>query len=176
MLVTIRARAPPTSTCEPLDSRLVPGSPPARVAAKASPSRPACTPYPPATARRTADLPLGRIATSDEVGAVRRFCYLGNWIRQRLAGHSDEERSLTYAGIDPLVVPAGEAVGASSPARYEGTIRLRRIVDGERTLIEWPVVLETAAGDDEPSDAGTAPSHPETAAPSRSRQRRLAQD
>ena len=23
----------------------------------------------------------------DEVGAVRRFCYLGNWIRQRLAGH-----------------------------------------------------------------------------------------
>ena len=26
----------------------------------------------------------------DEVGAVRRFCYLGNWIRQRLAGHSDE--------------------------------------------------------------------------------------
>ena len=28
----------------------------------------------------------------DEVGAVRRFCYLGNWIRQRLAGHSDEAR------------------------------------------------------------------------------------
>ena len=26
----------------------------------------------------------------DEVGAVRRFCYLGNWVRQRLAGHSDE--------------------------------------------------------------------------------------
>ena len=25
----------------------------------------------------------------DEVGAVRRFCYLGNWVRQRLAGHSD---------------------------------------------------------------------------------------
>src|SRR5439155_5389127 len=27
----------------------------------------------------------------DEAGAVRQFCYLGNWIRQRLAGHS-----LTY--------------------------------------------------------------------------------
>jgi hypothetical protein len=26
----------------------------------------------------------------DEVGAVRRFCYLGNWIRQRLAGHSTQ--------------------------------------------------------------------------------------
>jgi len=35
----------------------------------------------------------------DEVCAVRRFCYLGNWVRQRLAGHSDEGHSLTYAGI-----------------------------------------------------------------------------
>ena len=33
----------------------------------------------------------------DEIGAVRRFCYLGNWVRQRLAGHSDEGHSLTYA-------------------------------------------------------------------------------
>jgi len=31
----------------------------------------------------------------DEVGAVRRFCYLGNWIRQRLAGHSDDAHVLT---------------------------------------------------------------------------------
>jgi hypothetical protein len=43
----------------------------------------------------------------DEVGAVRRFCYLGNWVRQRLAGHSDEAHSLTYAGIEPLPFPAG---------------------------------------------------------------------
>ena len=27
----------------------------------------------------------------DEVGAVRRFCYLGNWVRQRLAGHSGRQ-------------------------------------------------------------------------------------
>jgi len=26
----------------------------------------------------------------DEIGAVRRFCYLGTRVRQRLAGHSDE--------------------------------------------------------------------------------------
>ena len=47
----------------------------------------------------------------DEVGAVRRFCYLGNWIRQRLAGHSDEAHSLTYAGIEPLPFPAGLVSG-----------------------------------------------------------------
>ena len=43
----------------------------------------------------------------DEVGAVRRFCYLGNWIRQRLAGHSDAGHSLTYAGIEPFPFPPG---------------------------------------------------------------------
>ena len=43
----------------------------------------------------------------DEIGAVRRFCYLGNWVRQRLAGHSDEGHSLTYAGIEPLPFPSG---------------------------------------------------------------------
>src|SRR6476660_9937426 len=34
----------------------------------------------------------------DEVGAVRRFCYLGSSVRQRLAAHSDAAHSLTYAG------------------------------------------------------------------------------
>ena len=42
----------------------------------------------------------------DEVGAVRRFCYRGNWIRQRLGGHSDKQRLLCYVGIDPLKFPA----------------------------------------------------------------------
>jgi Polyketide cyclase / dehydrase and lipid transport len=40
----------------------------------------------------------------DEVGAVRRFCYLGNWVRQRLAAHSDEAHLLTYAGIRAAAV------------------------------------------------------------------------
>ena len=31
----------------------------------------------------------------DEVGAVRRFCYLHNWVRQRLVAHSDDDHSLT---------------------------------------------------------------------------------
>ena len=42
----------------------------------------------------------------DEVGAVRRFCYLGNWVRQRFAGYSDEGHALTYAGIEPLPFPS----------------------------------------------------------------------
>ena len=86
----------------------------------------------------------------DEVGAIRRFNYQGNWIRQRLVRHSDEQHLLTYAGIDPLAFPSGEAAGAPSPVRYEGTIQLHRIVDGDRTFIEWPVKLDTAAGEEEP--------------------------
>jgi Polyketide cyclase / dehydrase and lipid transport len=79
----------------------------------------------------------------DEVGAVRRFCYRGNWIRQRLGGHSDKQRLLSYVGIDPLKFPAGLAAETPSPAVYEGALHLLRIVDGERTFIEWSVALDT---------------------------------
>ena len=51
----------------------------------------------------------------DEVGAVRRFCYLGNWIRQRLAGHSDEAHTLTYAGIEPLPFPSESQPDVPAP-------------------------------------------------------------
>ena len=56
----------------------------------------------------------------DEVGAVRRFCYLGNWIRQRLAGHSDEAHSLTYAGIEPLPFPAEADAGRARADALSG--------------------------------------------------------
>ena len=85
----------------------------------------------------------------DEVGAVRRFCYLGNWVRQRLAGHSDETHSLTYAGIDPLAFPPHLVDDAPASARYEGTMHLLPVVEGNRTFIEWFVTLETAPGDDD---------------------------
>jgi hypothetical protein len=84
----------------------------------------------------------------DEVGAIRRFCYLGLWVRQRLAGHSDMAHSLTYAGIEPLPFPPELAPQAVSPVRYEGTMSLREITEGNRTLIEWSVVLDA-----EPEDA-----------------------
>jgi Polyketide cyclase / dehydrase and lipid transport len=53
----------------------------------------------------------------DEIGAVRRFCYLGNWVRQRLAGHSDEGHTLTYAGIEPLPFPSGLVHDAPASGR-----------------------------------------------------------
>ena len=86
----------------------------------------------------------------DEVGAVRRFNYQGNWIRQRLVRHSDEQHLLTYAGIDPIAFPGNTATETPSPTRYEGTIQLHRIVDGDRTFIEWPVILDPAPGEEEP--------------------------
>ena len=83
----------------------------------------------------------------DEVGAIRRFCYLGTWVRQRLAQHSDPQHLLTYAGIEPLPF-FGEVAEPPSPVRYEGTIRLAEISDGGRTFIEWWVDLDTAPGDE----------------------------
>ncbi len=85
----------------------------------------------------------------DEVGAVRRFCYLGLWVRQRLAGHSDQQHALTYAGIEPLPFPPGLAPDAPAPTRYEGTMHLLPVVEGDRTFIEWSVKLDTAPGDAE---------------------------
>jgi hypothetical protein len=82
----------------------------------------------------------------DEVGAIRRFCYLGNWVRQRLAAHSDDRHLLTYAGIEPLPFPA-ELAEEHGPVRYQGTMRLREIVEGNRTFIEWSVALDTPPQD-----------------------------
>jgi hypothetical protein len=83
----------------------------------------------------------------DEVGAIRRFCYLGNRVRQRLAGHSDVEHTLTYAGIEPLPFPSDLLLEAPAPTRYEGTMHLLGVVEGNRTFIEWSVKLDTAPED-----------------------------
>ncbi len=79
----------------------------------------------------------------DEVGAIRRFLYGGNWTRQRLAAHSDEQRSLTYVGVDAFTFPTGVLDEAPAPAPYEGTMHLLPVVDGNRTFIEWSVTLHT---------------------------------
>jgi hypothetical protein len=85
----------------------------------------------------------------DEVGAIRRFCYLGNWVRQRLAVHSDADYLLTYAGLEPLLFPSSDTPEAVSPTGYEGTMHLTRITEGDRTLIEWSVTLDPAPQDAE---------------------------
>lgn len=78
----------------------------------------------------------------DEVGAVRRFRYAGEWMRQRLAAHSDTDRSFTYAGMEQFHFPAKEGAGIPAPVDYEGTLRLAPIVDGDRTFVEWSVAFE----------------------------------
>lgn len=86
----------------------------------------------------------------DEVGAVRRFRYGRNWLRQRLSMHSDEGRSLTYVGVEPFAYPADTSSESPAPVRYEGTIHVLPIVDGARTLIEWSVAFDAAPSDVEP--------------------------
>ena len=86
----------------------------------------------------------------DEVGAVRRFKYGDNWIRQRLSDHSDEARSLSYVGMELFAFPGGRMDDPPSPIRYEGTIYLLPIVDDNRTFIEWPVTLHAAPDEEEP--------------------------
>jgi Polyketide cyclase / dehydrase and lipid transport len=84
----------------------------------------------------------------DEVGVVRRFCYLGHWIRQRLTAHSDADCSFTYAGMDPFPFPAQDgATAVPAPVEYEGTLRLRPIIDRDQTFIEWFVVFDSPARD-----------------------------
>ncbi|MBS0245282.1 MAG: SRPBCC family protein [Proteobacteria bacterium] len=83
----------------------------------------------------------------DEEGAVRRFCYRGLWVRQRLTRHSDRERTFSYAGLEPLPFPKALAPDAAplTPVSYEGTLHVRPVTDGERTFVEWSVALDAAA-------------------------------
>lgn len=83
--------------------------------------------------------------SGDEVGAVRRFCYAGHWIRQRLVAHSDAQHAFTYVGLEPLPFPQGRVADAPAPALYEGTLRLQEIVDGARTFVEWSVTMDSDA-------------------------------
>ena len=82
----------------------------------------------------------------DEVGAVRRFCYGGSWIRQRLTAHSDAERYFRYAGLEPFPYP-GHSTDSVAAIDYAGTLRITPIVDGDRAFVEWFVDYECPAAD-----------------------------
>jgi len=85
----------------------------------------------------------------DEIGAVRRFCYGGTWIRQRLTAHSDDKRTFSYAGLDPFRFPT---TGEQAPAaiEYSGTLRLAPITEGDRTFAEWSVEFDCVPEDAAP--------------------------
>jgi ketosteroid isomerase-like protein len=78
----------------------------------------------------------------DEIGAVRRFCYRGSWLRQRLTDHSDAKRSFSYSGMEPFQFPAQDATHAPAAVDYTGTLRLTPIIDSDRTFIEWYVEFD----------------------------------
>ena len=78
----------------------------------------------------------------DEVGAVRRFRYGAMWLRQRLAGHSDADRSFTYAGMERFHFPDKKGEDAPAPVAYQGTLRLTPIIDGDRAFVEWFVEFD----------------------------------
>lgn len=89
----------------------------------------------------------------DEVGAVRRFCYAGFWIRQRLTEHSDAERYFSYAGLEAFPFPSPGPNGTPAAIDYAGTLRLTPIVDDDRTFIEWFVDFDCPMSDVEPWSA-----------------------
>lgn len=82
----------------------------------------------------------------DEVGAIRRFCYLGNWIRQRLIDHSDRQHTLTYAGLEALPYPqddGNQTPGRGQPHSHRMVGRPRYRTCGRRSLADVVCVLDS---------------------------------
>ena len=74
----------------------------------------------------------------DQVGAVRRVTTERGIIRQILLVHSDLERSYTYALCDPPPFPV---------RNYVATIRVARVVEGNRAFVEWWATFDCASED-----------------------------
>lgn len=64
----------------------------------------------------------------DQVSAVRRVHTAERIIRQVLLGHSDLERSYTYAFCEPIPFPV---------RNYVATIRVAPVGDGGQAFVEW---------------------------------------
>jgi hypothetical protein len=69
------------------------------------------------------------------VGAVRNFAIGGARTRQRLVAHSDADRFFTYESCAPFEIEASGS--ARILRRYQGTLRLRPIIEGDRCFVEW---------------------------------------
>ena len=74
----------------------------------------------------------------DQVGAVRRVTTDRGIIRQTLLAHSDLERFYTYALCDPPPFPV---------RNYVATIRVARVVEGEKAFVEWWATFDCATED-----------------------------
>jgi hypothetical protein len=83
--------------------------------------------------------------TGTAVGAVRNFAMANGRTRQRLLAHSDADRFFTYASCGPLQVEVDGSARALT--RYEGTLRLRPITEGNCCLAEWSSIYECSDTD-----------------------------
>ncbi len=72
------------------------------------------------------------------MGAIRRVATRDRIIRQVLLAHSDLDRSYTYAICDPSPLPVRD---------YVATIRIARVVEGDRAFVEWAASFDCAAED-----------------------------
>lgn len=79
------------------------------------------------------------------VGAIRNFFMGGFRTRQRLLAHSDVERFFTYQSCAPFETTSGGTT--RTLIRYEGTLRVRPISEGDRCLAEWSASYEGPAED-----------------------------
>lgn len=69
------------------------------------------------------------------VGSVRNFALGGSRTRQRLLAHSDAARFFSYESCSPFEIDVSGT--ARTLLRYEGTLRMTPIVEGDRCFAEW---------------------------------------
>jgi hypothetical protein len=74
--------------------------------------------------------------SGDSVSAIRNVLYNGKQIRQKLLALSDVERSQTYEFAGEAPMPA---------RRYQATLRVTPIVDGDRAFVEWWATFDCEA-------------------------------
>ena len=66
--------------------------------------------------------------SGDTVGAIRNVLYRDRQIRQKLLALSDLERAQTYEFCGPPSLPV---------EGFQATIRVTRVVEGDRSFVEW---------------------------------------
>ena len=69
------------------------------------------------------------------VGGVRNFSMGGSRTRQRLLAHSDVDRYFTYESC--AVFESKTDGSVRTLETYQRTLRIRPIVEGDRSLAEW---------------------------------------
>lgn len=81
------------------------------------------------------------------VGVIRNFRIGKPRTRQRLLAHSDADRFFTYESCEPLHLD--EDGQDRTLIRYQGTLRITPVTDGNRSFAEWSAEYECSDADAE---------------------------